>query len=501
MEIVGEPSFEEGLFELAKEIGRGRRLSLRQYFELLEWATLFTPLPVDGSSQSGIGYEIGGIHYVLLFTRSESAADVAADDRDYMSRPVRVRRLLERVPSGWGVIVDHGTEGEVRISPDRLTELKERIRIAPVHQEASDQWLAQTNQQLSSEGVVLTDRANKTKELWATLNGFEVLPFSKRARRIDWYFAVVADATPSEAAARCDEVWRGEYAAHPYLHHLSDDDIRKRLGAVRDNLLFVDRQALPHELDEREWRELYEHVRFEHEGRDIKFQEAIPIAERLARWPRLDLARAAFQGYGVKEGDFFKFGKAEHLEPMLSEGRVRIFPASACDSLLTVAQRDSELKRSIIIDSDELKFEHTDSDGIRHPIHFTGPLEISSKFQDYYLWCMSTSFDPRLFDDFRADSCLIIHDGQKFIDRMYAAMAQTLPDWDGVTVLVHYFDPVRPRDEVVSPLHKDFSYAYQREYRFIWYATSDDKISEFLEPVDLCLGDLRTIASVLRLQT
>lgn len=500
IEEINELSHEEQLRELARDLrSPRRRLNLREYFQLLEWGNLYTCLPPDGSWTTGVGYEIRGVHYGLLFTREDAAA--AASGPGYVPKRVRVREMLERLADGWGVIVDYGTDAEVRISPDELTQENERIRIKRVRQEATDSWLAETNDVLKRQGVPREQRAAATMTTWASLNGFRVLPGSKRARRIEWYFEVVADATPTEARERCETLWRNAYAADPYLRHLDPEDLQRRLAAIRTNSLFTDRKTLPQELDEREWRELHEHVRYEHERRGLAFTEAIPVAERLAAWPRLDMARKAFDRYGGPKGQLFKFGDSKYLEPMLCDGSVRIFPAARYDDpSLLPAQRDNELARTVMLDASRMQITHTGVDGITRPIQAIGKAEVTARAgNNFYVWCVTTTFDPRLFDDFGGDTCLIIHDPATFLARMYAAMTEALPDWPGCSILVHYYDPVRPGDAVLSPLDKDFRYAYQREFRFLWDPPFPQRATTLLAPVDLCLGSLEDIATIIKL--
>jgi hypothetical protein len=494
-----ELPLEEGLRELAKELPSGRRLNLADYFELLDWANLYACLPADGTWTTGLGYEIGGIHYGLLFTDQYSATEVAG--AEYVPKRVRGREMLSRLPDGWGVIVDYGTDAEVRISPDKLTELNERFRIKPVRQEATDSWLAMTNESLKGSGIALSQRAEKTKEMWSELNGLRVLPNSRRARRIEWYFNVVADATAGEARQRCDTFWRAEYLLDSYLQHLTDIELQERLTAIRTNLMYTDRDTLPHELSEIEWRELQEHVRYEFERRGLAFYEAIPVAERLAAWPRIDAAKVAFQRFVGPKGHLFKFGKLKDLEPLLRKGVIRINPAATYkeDTSLLPAQCDDELNRTVLLDASRLHIEHIGKDGVRHPLHAIGASKLTaSAGTNFYVWCMSTTFDARLFDDFGANACLIIHDGETLINRMHAAMSAALPTWVGANMLVHYFDPVKPGDALLSSRDKDFRFAYQREYRFLWDPADSEKVMT-LNPLDLCLGSLDGIASLITL--
>jgi hypothetical protein len=344
-------------------------------------------------------------------------------------------------------------------------------------------------------------RAAAAKQTWSEMNGFRILKGSRRARRIDWYFDVIADAAPDEARSRCHTIWLAAYIGDPYLSHLADEDLLARGRAIMTNSLFTDRKTLPHEFDEREWRELLEHVRYEHEKRGLTFRDSIPGAERLAAWPRMELAGIVFERYSGPAGQLYKFGEAQYLEPMLRNGSVRVFPAAHyTDPSLRPAQQDNELERKVILDGSKLKLTHTAKDGTARHIRAMGKATLSAgSASNFYIWCASTTFDPRLFDDFGADACLVIHDSSVFIERMHAAMEAALPGWPGCTILVHYYDPVRPGDTVLSPWDKEFSYSYQREYRFLWEPPFTGLPSRRLDPVDLRLGTLEDVAVLLKL--
>lgn len=497
---IKQLSLEEQVLELGRELrSPHRRLNVRELFQLLEWAHFYVNLPPAGSWTTGIGYEIGGLRYGLLYSAEGMAA--AAGAPDYVPKRVRVREILEHLEDGWGLIVDYGTNREIRLSPDELTEENERIRIKRVRHEATDTWLAQTNETLKNQGVARENRAAAAKQLWSEMNGFRILTGSRREQRIDWYFDVIADATPEEARSRCDTLWRTSYGVDRYLRHLTDDDLLARGRAIMTNSLFTDRRALPHEFDEREWRELLEHVRYEHERRGLTFRDSIPVAERLAAWPRMELARLAFEKYSGPVGQLYKFGEARYLEPMLRDGSLRVFPAAYYkDPSLRRAQQDDELERKVILDGSKLQLTHTAQDGTKRPIHATGKATFTRKSaSNFYVWCTSTTFDPRLFDDFGADACLIIHDAGAFIERMHAAMEAALPGWPGCTILVHYYDPVRPGDTLLSPRDKEFSFAYQREYRFLWDPPFTEPARKRLDHKDLRLGSLEDIAVLLKL--
>jgi hypothetical protein len=94
---------------------------------------------------------------------------------------------------------------------------------------------------------------------------------------------------------------------------------------------------------------------------------------------------------------------------------------------------------------------------------------------------MSCDWDLSLFDDFGADSCVIIKDPETFAARLKTAFASILPGWYFHHNPVEYFDPYeRKRNEYFdAAMCKDFRFAYQREYRFLWFSQQGDDAVDF----------------------
>ena len=117
------------------------------------------------------------------------------------------------------------------------------------------------------------------------------------------------------------------------------------------------------------------------------------------------------------------------------------------------------------------------------------------------MFCCSNEFDYRLFHAFKndkgqsADSCLVIRDVDEFAKRLDAAVQKQLPKWHYYGGIGAYYDPYNvPRIQPVSPgVCKDFQYAYQREYRFVWGPLSYPGAKEFF---DVNIGSLKDIAEL-----
>lgn len=97
-----------------------------------------------------------------------------------------------------------------------------------------------------------------------------------------------------------------------------------------------------------------------------------------------------------------------------------------------------------------------------------------------------------MFDDFApSDSCLIIHEVNKFSERLHGAAQEQLPGWVGMDAPVVYGGK-SPLGVVFS---KDLSFIVQHEWRFAWYPPSscEQRASRLVR-----IGSIERIAEVVR---
>jgi hypothetical protein len=88
---------------------------------------------------------------------------------------------------------------------------------------------------------------------------------------------------------------------------------------------------------------------------------------------------------------------------------------------------------------------------------------------DFYVYCLAGVADARLFDDFDADTCVVITKPSEFKARIQAAVSKQLPGWKFVTGPVIYFDPFFCHAHQIVPHYwKNFRFSYQNEYRLVW---------------------------------
>lgn len=198
-------------------------------------------------------------------------------------------------------------------------------------------------------------------------------------------------------------------------------------------------------------------------------------------------------------GKLFKFGKQRWMRSLLDNGDIRIAPASFYnDKSLGHAIADDELSYDLATTTLEFDILTTHPFQTRLADAF-GEREVSPQRiamqTNYYVWCASLRLSPRLFEDFEADSVLVIHDTAEFSRRLMRSISSALHGWRFTPCVVHYFDPYHPSTKTRNVFAcKHFKYLYQKEFRYVFLPTSP--LIE-LEPITLRLGPMHDIAEVL----
>jgi hypothetical protein len=198
---------------------------------------------------------------------------------------------------------------------------------------------------------------------------------------------------------------------------------------------------------------------------------------------------------GIRPGRLYKFGKRQHLEPMLKKGYIRIAPASLySDPSLNPAIKDEELSFSIKVRSKDVK----DEDMHGNEIPAFGNVEISFESKsNYYVSCFAANYTYREFDDFEANSCIVIHEPRKFTKRLLSKVRLIKPKFRAFASHVNYIDPLNHFSGGINVfLAKHFRYAYQNEYRLIWIPEIPEKD---LEPFFIEIGDMSRFAEIVHI--
>ena len=268
------------------------------------------------------------------------------------------------------------------------------------------------------------------------------------------------------------------YANTRYLRHVHDDRLNSRADDIMGNLWTTDANGTVTQLSDpprreffmRLYAELQEEQRLRFTRQVINFDEGAIRAKASAGYIVPRLASAAPT---LAPSALVRFGKYAHLEGALKQGIFRIATATSyADPSLNAAQFDEELQHQAVTPNQQLVFRlfgQRTPDGPEEEIPAT-PLELYRYMNvpPFYVLCLSTHFDFRMFHDFEADVAFVIQDQKEFERRVNAAMALAVhaePDMGAV----QYYDPYQVRREQLIPgFSKHFRYAYQNEVRMIW---------------------------------
>lgn len=175
----------------------------------------------------------------------------------------------------------------------------------------------------------------------------------------------------------------------------------------------------------------------------------------------------------------FRYHKFNYLNQLLRDGRLRLVQASSYACIENdEARQDVETSKDTLHGSSSVRI--TTESGEEVPV--IGVLRKTVSLPNYYLLSLSGDWDRNLFDDFQADTCLVVRDANSFIERVKLSTQIQLPGWECFFVPVHYYDPCNhssnhPIDPAMS---KDFRFAYQREFRLIWLPSATVELKPFL---------------------
>ena len=211
-------------------------------------------------------------------------------------------------------------------------------------------------------------------------------------------------------------------------------------------------------------------------------------------------AASALAARGLESRDvFLRFGKPEHMTVLFEEGRLRVQPASEYSKPdHTGAVRDDELalEVSLYLTRDTIRQVVKNPQDVPEDLDWKRVDFRFSRPNDFWLYCVSSSVESRLFVDFNASACVIIREGEEFRRRLLAAGAALFPGARARDGNAIYIDPLRPRTARIDvPMSKHFKYAYQAEHRFIWEPASTAPLAY----KDLELGSLKDIAELVLL--
>lgn len=304
---------------------------------------------------------------------------------------------------------------------------------------------------------------------------------------IDDILRVIKDSAP-RVQIPSDETIRRGYRAKRYLEDLADCTLLQRGRDLFLNLMTIGKDGkfcpLPlhlgaHWYFRKRFDEFLEECRIRHGNYPNGFEQftedlRIPRPDSaIVTWAIHDAARR-----DLTPGTFMaKYGCYEQLCGALRRGRLRIAPASSyLDNAHNSAVRDDELSFTFYLHDPSPKDFEPYAKFAPGPIkeRFQGSIEITETTrEDYYVFCLSAAYEPRLFADFEANACLLIQKPKVFLDRLMQITTDALGARGWSFQQVTYVDPMTETG-AGTPIafRKNFRYCYQREWRAAWQPSS-----------------------------
>lgn len=166
----------------------------------------------------------------------------------------------------------------------------------------------------------------------------------------------------------------------------------------------------------------------------------------------------------------FKFIEKKYLNSLIN-GEIR----------LRLASKFNENNDNIAIGDDELNIDFQllnariiTEDGTETPIK--DGLITKKTSMDYYISCFSIDINPKLFIMFKADACLIIKNGDIFVEEVKDKYQNYYKNGPILFGKVEYIDPYRwIKSKNRMEFLKSINFEYQNEFRFVAYEWVDKK--------------------------
>lgn len=286
------------------------------------------------------------------------------------------------------------------------------------------------------------------------------------------------------------EFWEFQYEIYRYLGMVSDEALKSRYEAIVRNmkaLVSSDRHVIPIQSFLSSWywfrKEHQTRLEFYIRNLDLPIQPPVGI---LTNRRKDGPIRPSFPNAGDV---LFRYGSLQNMQKMYDYGSIRIRHAGFYHELESdIARADEERIKNAFYPGQYTSI--TTQDGKLISVH--GDIKHTISIPDYLMLCMSCDWDFDLFDCF-GDACIIINDSERFAERLEKVSMRQLNDWSFHHCPVQYFDPYETHENELfnAAMSKDFRFAHQREYRFIW---THSKGMNAKEHIDLDLGSLDDLA-------
>lgn len=187
----------------------------------------------------------------------------------------------------------------------------------------------------------------------------------------------------------------------------------------------------------------------------------------------------------------YRYSRCRWALKSLLAGEFRLVPASNYRDLeADKARQDDELVRTQKSRGQDVVITNLRTG---QPIQAIGDVSYQQEVgTNYYTICMSSAWDPLLFDEFKdANSCLIIHNTDEFCELVHHHVDKVLKGWIGWDAAVSYLSK-SPHGPAFS---KPWTYLAQKEWRFAWLPPNR---ADKLEPLFIRLGNIERFAEMVK---
>lgn len=292
------------------------------------------------------------------------------------------------------------------------------------------------------------------------------------------------------------EFWGLEYEGYRYLERVPTDKLEKRYIDIIRNLVRIvsrDRDVIPINSFLSSWY----WYRKEFQTRlEFHFRGATPPINPPEGIPNNNGGDAPERPKFPSSCDvLFRFDESRHVVPFVKNGSVRIGLASRHKSGMPSDPRtDDELRKHSFMPGKYSKI--TTKSGNNIPIF--GDIKYTMSSNDYYDLCMTCGYHKELFSDFKVDACIVILKPEIFAERISKTAKRHLHDFDFFHGPIQYYDPFNiGQNELINTfMSKDFSFAYQMEYRFIWFSEKNTVTDNYIL---LNIGSIEDISYLYKL--
>ncbi len=288
------------------------------------------------------------------------------------------------------------------------------------------------------------------------------------------------------------DLWELDHARLKYLVSLTDADLFSRHSAIVKNMLSLtspDRHLIPIESFHSSWY----WYRKEHQTRYEISRRNLPLPLETVGLPLIAPTNhfASIRPSFPNSGNIlYRYSNIEFAKTLLRTGNLYL----KCASEMALhenddARFDNETSKTRFTAQSHIKITKE-----RKQIHLIGDLKYTSSFPDYYLFCLSTDFDPILLKEF-GGACVAIKNPEEFSNRLQKWGEQNLPGWIFGDLPVEYFDPYEPIQNHITnaTITKNFYFSYQREFRYLFSEPTGHSANP-IPPIEIgCIEDIAEI--------